>query len=123
MWRIEYDPGQHVLTMRLAREVRMLEMRALSRAHADALASTGGEAFVVLADLRGLHPLDADAAALFQDMKRVAATLEGYRGRVVLVDGATIAMQQRNATLEDGGDPSELITLDADEARRYVREH
>lgn len=30
-------------------------------------------------------------------------------------------MQQRNATLEDGGDDSELITLDEEEARRFVR--
>lgn len=121
MWRIEYDPAQRLLTMRLTREVRESDMRALARAHAQALEATGGEPFFVFADLRGLFPLDAEAAAIFADMKRVARALEGYRGRAVLVDSATVAMQQRNATLEDGGDDSELITLDEEEARRFVR--
>jgi hypothetical protein len=122
MWRIDYDPGQRLLTLRLAQEVREVEMRALARSHAQALEATGGQVFRVLVDLRGLHPLDVEAAAIFGDMKRVAAKLEGYRGRAVLVDSATIAMQQRNTTLEDGGDPSELITLESDEAFRYVRD-
>lgn len=121
MWRIEYDPTQRVLTMRLAREVREIDMRALARAHSQALEATAGQPFSVLADLRGLFPLDTETAAIFSDMKRVAAKLEGYRGRAVLVDSATIAMQQRNSTLEDGGDPSELITVDEQEARRHVR--
>ncbi|MCZ7683762.1 MAG: hypothetical protein M5U28_35350 [Sandaracinaceae bacterium] len=121
MWRIEYDPGQHLLMVRLAREVREVDMRALARAHAQALEATGNQSFYVLADLRGLFPLDGEAAAIFSDMKRVAAKQRGYRGRAVLVDSATIAMQQRNATLEDGGDAAELITMDEDEARRFVR--
>ncbi len=120
MWRIDFDPAQKLMTLRLAREVRGVDMRALARAHAQALEATAGEAFFVLADLRGLFPLDAEAAAIFADMKRVACKLAGYRGRAVLVDSATIGMQQRNATLEDGGDPSELITHDEDEARRFV---
>jgi hypothetical protein len=122
MWRIEYEPSVRILSMRLAREVRVLDMRALSRAHAKALEATGGEPFAVLADLRGLRPLGADSAAVFQDMKRVAAQLEGYRARAILVDGATIGMQQRNARLEEGSDPTELITLDAEEAQRFIRD-
>lgn len=122
MWRIEYDPGQRLLTIRLTQEVREVEMRALARSHAQALEATGGQPFRVLVDLRGLHPLDLDAAAIFGDMKRVAGKLDGYKGRAVLVDSATIAMQQRNTTLEDGGDPTELITLESEEAIKHVRD-
>ena len=121
MWRVEYDPLERVLTLLLSREVRELEMRGLARAHAQALEATGGQRFRVLADLRGMHPLDGEASAIFSDMKRVAAHLPSYRGRAVLVDSATVAMQQRNATLADGGDPLELITLDAEQARRFAR--
>src|SRR5687768_16369336 len=106
MWRIEYEPGQRLLTMRVTQEVREAEMRALARSHAQALESTGGQPFTVLADLRGLHPLDVEAVAIFADMQRVAQRLDGYRGRAVLVDSATIAMQQRNTTREEGGDPT-----------------
>ena len=108
MWRIEYDPGERLLTMRLRDHVGLVEMRALNRA---------GEVFV---DLRGLHPLDTPSAELLADMKRVAMALEGYGGRAVLVDSATVAMQQRNTTLEDGGDPRELITLEPSEADRWL---
>lgn len=121
MWRVEYDPGARVLTLLLSREVREAEMRDLARAHAQALEATGGQSFWVFVDLRGMRPLDDEAAAIFSDMKRVAAQLPGYRGRAVLVDGPTVAMQQRNATLADGGDPAELITIDAERARRFVR--
>jgi hypothetical protein len=122
MWRIEYDPTERLLTLHLAREPRRGEMDALAQAHAKALEATGGQDFRVLVDLRGLPPLGARAAALLGDMKRVAARLPGYRGRAVLVDSATVAMQQRNTTLEEGGDPTELITLEAEEAERHVRD-
>jgi hypothetical protein len=122
MWRIEYDPTQQILTLRLASEVREGDMRALSRSHALALEATGGQAFRVFADLRGLYPLDADAAAVFTEMKRVAGRLSGYVGRVVLVDSATVAMQQHNARAETNDGRPELITLDAEEAAKFVRE-
>ena len=120
MWRIEYDPGDRLLTMRLREHVGLVEMRALNRAHARALEATGGDDFRVFLDLRGLHPLDTSSAELLADMKRVALSLDGYQGRVVLVDSATVAMQQRNQTLEDGGDERELITLEPGEADRWI---
>lgn len=122
MWRIEYDPARRVLTLRLAHDVRAPQMRSLARAHARALEASGGQPFRVLADLRGMRPLDPEAAAIFRDIKRVAASLPSYRGRVVLVDSATVAMQQRNTVREDGEDRRELVTLDPDEARRFLRE-
>lgn len=123
MWRIEYEPDESLLTLVLTRHVTPPEMKELGRAHARALESTGGRPFGVLVDLRGLYPLDGQSAELLSDMRRVAASLEGYRGRAVVVDSATIAMQQRNATMEDGGDELEVITWQLDEARAHVREH
>lgn len=122
MWRVAYEPSQRLLILELKDQVGVGEMRALARAHARALEATGGEDFRVLVDLRGLYPLDSQAAELLSDMKRVAAHLAGYRGRAVLVDSATVAMQQRNTTLEEGGDDAEIITMDEADARRYVAE-
>ena len=121
MWRIEYDPGQNLLTVWLREMVQGPELHGLSTAHAEALEATAGERFRVLLDLRGLYPLDTEAAALLADMKRVAVTQQGYLGRAVLVDSPTVAMQQRNATYEDGGDRSELITLEPEAAQRFIR--
>ncbi|MBX3275991.1 MAG: hypothetical protein KF729_37410 [Sandaracinaceae bacterium] len=120
MWRVEYDPTEQRLALAMRETVFGRDMRDLARAHARALEATGGQPFKVLVDLRGLHPLDAEAARLFDDMKRVASRVPGYRGRAVLVDSPTIAIQQRNATLEGGGDPSELITLDETAARAFL---
>ncbi len=120
MWRIEHDPEARTIRIQLIGEVDAPAMRALARAHAEALEATGGQPFSVLGDLRGLHPLDAEALAIFQDMKRVAAQLEGYRRRAILADGATVAMQQRNATLDEGGDRTELVTFDEAQARRHL---
>lgn len=121
MWRIEYDPDQSLLTVWLREMVQGPELHGLSTAHAAALEATGGDRFRVLLDLRGLYPLDPEAAGLLADMKRVAASLDGYLGRAVLVDSPTVAMQQRNATYEDGGDRTELITLEPEAAQRFIR--
>jgi len=120
VWRIEYDPDERLLRLSMRETVFGRDMRDLARAHARALEATGGAPFKVYVDLRGLHPLDAEAARILGDMKRVAARIDGYRGRAVLVDSPTIAMQQRNATVEDGGDDQELITLDEAAAKRFV---
>ena len=121
MWRVEYDPDERLLKLSMREMVFGRDMRDLARAHARALEATGGEAFNVLLDLRGLHPLDSEAAKMLGDMKRVAAHVTGYGGRAVLVDSPTIAMQQRNATVEDGGDERELITLEESAALDFVR--
>jgi hypothetical protein len=120
MWRVEFDPDEQLLTLRLTHQVSASEMRNLARAHARALAATGGEPFRVLVDLRGLYPLDGPAAEILGDMKRVAAHLDGYLGRAVLVDSPTVAMQQRNTTFEEGGDDREVITMDERNARAFV---
>ena len=121
VWRIEFQPKEARLTIQLARQVAPPEMRDLAEAHAEALEATGGAPFSVLVDLRGLYPLDGQSAQLLDDMRRVACSLAGYRARAVLVDSATIAMQQRNATIEDGGDPLEVITWEGDEAMAHLR--
>src|SRR5688572_18383580 len=102
MWCIEYDPETRVLAMRLTRQVTATHLRAIMRANAQALAATGGDEFRVLVDLRGLAPLDRESAELFSDIKRSAQALPGFVERVVLCDSATVAMQQRRTSIEDG---------------------
>lgn len=122
MWHLAYDPGEQRLTLSMREQVFGRDMRELAKAHVRALEATGGMPFKMLLDLRGLHPLDPEASEMLGDMKRVAARLEGYRGRAVLVDSATVAMQQRNTTIEDGGDDRELITLDEVKAQQFLLE-
>ncbi len=120
MWRLEYEPDQHLLTLSMREQVFGRDMRNLAKAHARALEATGGVPFKVLLDLRGLHPLDPEASEILGDMKRVAARLPGYLGRAVLVDSPTVGMQQRNSTIEDGGDVREIITPDEKKAMKFL---
>jgi hypothetical protein len=121
MWSIEFDPGPHLMTLRLVHQVTAPQMRALARAHTQALGATGGDWFRVLADLRGMTPLDSDAASIFSEMRRACAAVPTFRGRVVLTDSATVAMQQRRTVLEESGSPKvELITMDEAEARAWL---
>jgi hypothetical protein len=120
MWCIEYDPDIRVLTLRLTRQVTTVNLRAIMRANAQALAATHGDEFRVLVDLRGLAPLDRESAELFSDVKRAAQALPGFKERVVLCDSATVAMQQRRTSLEDGTAEIELITFDDGDARRML---
>ena len=122
MWKIEFDPRTKLLTLRLREHVGGVEMRALGVAHAEALEATGGDSFAMLADLRGMHPLDAEAVGLFWDIKRVAASVAGFRGCAVIVDSATMFMQQRRTSLADlpGVSARELVTMDEAEARRFI---
>lgn len=121
MWCIEYDPASHVLAIRVARQASAADVRALMRAHTQALAATGGASFRVLTDLRGLMPLDPESAQLFSDVKRAAQSLPGFTARVVLCDSATVAMQQRRTSLEDHTADHEVITFDENEARRHLQ--
>lgn len=121
MWCIEYDPATHLLAIRVTRQASAGNIRALMRSHALALAATGGASFRVLADLRGLAPLDSDSAQLFSDVKRAGQAMPGFMTRVVLCDSATVAMQQRRTSLQDDTAEQELITFDEDEARRHLK--
>ena len=121
MWSIEFDPSTHLMTLRLVHQVTPPQMRALMRAHTSALGATGGEPFKVLGDLRGLTPLDVEAAALFTDIRRAAAALPGFRRRAVVADSPTVAMQQRRSVYEESGSRErELVTLDEAEARAFL---
>lgn len=122
MWSIELDPATRVLSLRLVHQVTATQMRALSRAHSQALGAALAETFRVFADLRGLAPLDSEALAVFAEVRRTASTHAGYRGRAVLTDGATVAMQQRRIALEDAASiaASELITGELAEARTFL---
>lgn len=121
MWSIEFDPGSRLLSVRLVLQVTAMQMRALARAHAQALAATGGEAFKVLADLRGLTPLDVEAAQIFGELRRASAAMPGFRGRAVLADSPTVAMQQRRSMLEEGAmQKLELITMDEADAKHFL---
>jgi hypothetical protein len=121
MWSIEFDPATHLLTLRLVHQVTAPQMRALARAHAQALAATGSEPFYVLADLRGLTAFDVDAAGIFGEVRRTAASAPGFRLRAVLADSATVAMQQKRTVMEEGGSAKkELVTMDEGEARTFL---
>ncbi len=122
MWRIEFDPSSRLVSVRMRDHVSTKEVLALSRAHANALESTGGLAFKVLLDLRGLFPLEADAVTLLGIMKQVTAEVPGFEGMAVLADSPTVALQQRRIRVtQSEAAGRELVTLEAEEARRYLR--
>lgn len=117
MWCIQYEPERHVLTLRLTGAVSAAQMRGFVRAHAQGLAATGGDRFRVLVDLRGLTPLEKDAAAQLADASRAVAALPAFVSRTVLASSATVLMQQRMATTTQVGD---LYTTDEAEALEHI---
>ena len=121
MWFVEFDPASQVLTLRLKAQVSSANLRQIMQAHAHALAATGGLGFGVLADLRGLSPLDREAANLFTDIKRAGAAMPTFKRRAVLVDSPTIALQQKRTSMESDTTAQEIITSDEQEALTFVR--
>jgi hypothetical protein len=120
MWFVEFDPATQILTLRLRAQVSAGHMRQIMRAHAQALASTGGLTFGVLADLRGLAPLDREAANLFTDVKRAGSAMPTFQRRAVLVDSPTIALQQKRTSMESDDVAREIITSDEAEAMTFL---
>lgn len=118
MWKVSFDPGRQLLLLRLTEHVDTLQMRKLAGAHARALEATGGRTFRVMIDLRGLHPMEEEAVALFSSVKRVAAATSGYSGCAILTDSPTVAMQQHRTRVD--ADASEMITMDEDDVLRFV---
>jgi hypothetical protein len=122
MWRIEFDPDSRLVSMRLRDHVSTAELLAMSIEHANALEATGGQRFKVLIDLRGLFPLEADAVTLMGVIKRVTSSVPGFERLVVLADSPTVALQQRRVRVTHSDSVGrELVTLDAEEARRYLK--
>lgn len=121
MWCIEFDPKTRALTIRVAQLVSAASLRILQRKHVEALAATAGEPFKVLLDMRGVAPIGPDSATVLSEVKRAESTLQGFRGRAVLCDSATVAMQQRRTSLTDGTGEREVVTLDELEAQAYIR--
>lgn len=119
MWKITYEPTTRALTLRLRDHVGALEARQLADAQAEALAATADTAFKVLLDLRWTQALDNTAVQTLSDLKLAAAAHAGFRGLVVLVDSATIAMQQKRTSIVEAHPSAfEMVTLDPDEAMR-----
>jgi len=121
MWFVEFDPTTHVVTLRLRAQVTSANLRQVMRAHAQALAATGGLTFGVLADLRGLAPLDRESANLFTDIKRAGAAMPTFQRRAVLVDSPTIALQQKRTSVESDTELEQIITSDENEALAYLK--
>jgi hypothetical protein len=118
MWKVRFEPDRALVVIRLLDHVGAADMRDVAEAHARALEATAQTPFRVLVDLRGLVPLESDAAAVLAHIKRLASTLPGYRGCAVLADSATIAMQQHRT--RGTPTPLERITMDEDEVRRFL---
>ncbi len=121
MWFVEFDPATQILTLRLKAQVTSANLRQVMRAHAHALAATAGVTFSVLADLRGLAPLDRESANLFTDIKRAGAAMPAFQRRAVLVDSPTIALQQKRTSAESDTAHGEIITSDEGEAVSYLK--
>jgi hypothetical protein len=121
MWSIEFDPATRVMTIRLVHFATPSQMRALARAHAQALSATAASPFRVLADLRGARPFEREAATVFSEIRRAALAAPGFRRRAVLTDSPTVAMQQRRAIIDDAiAAKREIVTLDEAEARTFL---
>ena len=121
MWIVTYEPTTRALTLRLRDHVGAAEARQLADAQIEAIEATAGTPFKVLLDLRWTQALDSDAVGTLSDLKLAAAASAGFRGLVVLVDSATIAMQQkRTSILEAHPAAKELVTIDPDEATRAL---
>lgn len=119
MWRLTYEPNTRALTLRLRDHVGAVQARELADAQADAIAAAADTPFKVLLDLRWTQPLDNEAVGTLLALKLAAAQHPGFRGLVVLVDSATIAMQQKRTSIaEQVPGAIELVTLDPDEATR-----
>ncbi len=123
MWKIHFNPNERRLSIRLKDEAPADQLRELAVAHARALEATAGQPFKVFIDMRRLFPLEPEAVTILAEIKRVAASIDGCRGMVVLADSATVAMQQHR-TRQRGRGPRdlELITLDEVEALRFLDE-
>jgi hypothetical protein len=121
MWKIHFSPSERRLSIHLVAEVGAEQLHELAIAHARALESTAGQPFKVFIDVRGLFPMEPEAVTVLAEIKRVAASVEGCSGMVILADSPTVAMQQhRTRQKTRGGREAELITLDPNEATRFL---
>lgn len=108
MWRIHFDPEQRLLHAQLLEHLPEQELSEFAASFREALFRANDTAFRLLIDLRGLFPLDAQGISVFARLKQEAASREGFLGIAVLVDSATVAMQQHNSRCRK----DELITRD-----------
>ena len=98
MWRVEHDPETALLEIRARGFVSARDVVQLANAWARAIATAARAECQVLLDLRGLEPMEREAVIAFRTgVKRAALEIPGVDCIVILVDGATVAMQQHHS--------------------------
>ena len=121
MWRIEYNPANSILTLRLRDHVSLADLEQMAQPYAEALGATGAATFKVFFDLRGLFPPDTQAVTYIGAFKQLAIEVKGCQGCAVLADSPTVVLQQRRTRVTAGEQAiTQLVTLDAEEARRFL---
>jgi hypothetical protein len=120
MWKVSFSPPEHRLSLRIRGELTLAHTEKLADANSHALEATAGQPFRAFVDLRRVIPMEPTVVSFIAELKRIVATTPGFCGLVVLVDSPTVAMQQHRTRVRGRATPHELITLDEDEARRFL---
>ncbi len=124
MWRIEFDPGDAVLSIRLTESTTSEELRELSDAQQRAFDATRETPFRLFLDLRGLLSLDPECGRLVRELRRSASMQPGFRGCAVLAEQPTLHEREfARATnaLNSPTDGHELVTVNEAEALQFLR--
>ncbi len=111
-WNLDAKSRPGILIMKLDGIFSEEEMRAFVIAHNRAIDEFAGAEYRVFCDLRGLHTLKPECAAILQTGKEYSSAHKNFQGSAVWVASALIALQHRRTSVEGGVMDTELISED-----------
>jgi hypothetical protein len=111
-WDVDTKKKAGIIMIRLEGALTADEMRAFLKAHNRAIDGFNGGDYRVFVDIRQMHTLNPECAALLQEAKEYSSSHKNFRGSAVWATSAMVAMQHRRTSVEGGVMDTELISDD-----------
>jgi hypothetical protein len=112
LWSVDGHSKPGTLQLRLEGAFSLAEMQAFVAAHNAAIDDFKDATYRVFCDIRNMHPLSPEAAALLETAKAYSSAHENFQGSAVLATSTIVAMQHRRTSISGGVIDTELISAD-----------
>jgi hypothetical protein len=121
-YAVDTETHKGVLSLTLSGLMSEADMQRFVAEHNAAVDSYRGRPYRVFCDIRELHPLSPECAALFEQAKAHSASRFNFQGSAVLAVSSVVAMQHRRTSAASGVLTTEFFSDDEAKCWAHLRQ-